>query len=90
MAALLQIQNETVATVAEIRLLQELLTHQRKNQVMDILSTGLFATSVVCALGGSAYLVGSVVATGLIGSGVFIPLGLLVGAGLTFLGRASK
>jgi hypothetical protein len=57
---------------------------------MDVLSTGLFATSVVGALGGSAYLVGSFIATGLIGSGIFIPLALLVGAGLTFLGRASK
>ncbi len=90
MAALLQIQNETVATVAEIRLLQELLTHQKKNQDMDILSTGLFATSVIGALGGSAYIVSSVVATGLIGSGIFIPLALLVGAGLTFLRQASK
>jgi len=89
-AALLQIQNETVATIAEIRLLQELLTHQRKKQVMDFLSTGLFATSVVGAFGGSAYIVSSVVATGLIGSGILIPLGLLVGTGLTFLGRASK
>jgi hypothetical protein len=57
---------------------------------MDILSTGLFATSVFGALGGSGYLVGSAIATGLLGSGMFIPLGLIVGAGLTFLGRASK
>jgi hypothetical protein len=89
-AQLLQLQTETVATVAQIQLLQEILKSQRKKTVMDILSTSLFTTSVLGALGGSSYLVGSAIATGVLSTGLLPALGILVGAGFAILGRVSK
>ncbi|MBD2168904.1 hypothetical protein H6G04_31505 [Calothrix membranacea FACHB-236] len=90
MAQLLQLQNETVATVAQIRLLQEILKSQRKKTVMDIVSTSLFTTSVLGALGGSGYLLGSAIATGVLSAGLLPALGIVVGAGFAILGRVSK
>ncbi|MBD2359193.1 hypothetical protein H6G41_32195 [Tolypothrix sp. FACHB-123] len=57
---------------------------------MDILSTSLFTTSVLGALGGSGYLVGSVIATGVLSAGLLPALGIVVGAGFAILGRVSK
>ncbi|BAY34568.1 hypothetical protein NIES2107_64730 [Nostoc carneum NIES-2107] len=89
-AQLLQLQTETVATVAQIQLLQEILKSQRNLTVMDILSTSLFTTSVLGALGGSGYLLGSVIATGVLSAGLLPALGIVVGAGFAILGRVSK
>ncbi|QIR37128.1 hypothetical protein HCG51_10590 [Tolypothrix sp. PCC 7910] len=57
---------------------------------MDILSTSLFTTSVLGALGGSGYLLGSVIATGVLSAGLLPALGIVVGAGFAILGRVSK
>jgi hypothetical protein len=89
-AQLLQLQTETVATVTEIRLLQEILNSQRTKTVMDILSTSLFATSVLGALGGSGYLFGSAIATGVLSAGLLPALGIAVGAGFAILGRRAR
>ncbi|MBD2341961.1 hypothetical protein H6G64_34075 [Calothrix sp. FACHB-156] len=90
MAQLLQLQTETAATVAQIQLLQEILKSQRNLTVMDILSTSLFTTSVLGALGGSGYLLGSVIATGVLSAGLLPALGIVIGVGFAILGRVSK
>jgi hypothetical protein len=57
---------------------------------MDILSTSLFTTSVLGALGGSGYLVGGAIAIGVLSPGLLPVLGIVVGAGFAILGRVSK
>lgn len=93
-ALALQLHQETIATVAQIQLLQEILNSQRKKTVkktvMDILSTSLFTTSVLGALGGISYLFGSAIATGVLSAGFLPALGIVVGAGFAILGRVSK
>lgn len=57
---------------------------------MDILSTSLFTTSVLGALGGSSYLFVSAIATGVLSAGLLPALGIVIGAGFAILGRVSK